>query len=98
MIESTVSEGLNSVETFHAWFRSQSNTSVSEGLNSVETDMQELPEYQSMSEFQKDLIVWKRSDSGFSLLLKYKFQKDLIVWKLSPVPTPALNVESFRRT
>ena len=45
-----VSEGLNSVETYCA--------EVSEGLNSVETNYSSHV-LRSISQFQKDLIVWK---------------------------------------
>ena len=53
-----VSEGLNSVETYWDTQYINACAEVSEGLNSVETNYSSHV-LRSISQFQKDLIVWK---------------------------------------
>ena len=54
----TVSEELNSVETSHKCLPKFGFPIVSEELNSVETEKEE-KEMEMITEFQKNLIVWK---------------------------------------
>ena len=56
----TVSEGLNSVETFSRFSIIPQMIEVSEGLNSVETPYGRVW-CGDTAMFQKDLIVWKLS-------------------------------------